>query len=47
MDSDRKDAELHQGYFHDALTMFAQSEAVSKLWELDLLGIQDPQCNPQ
>jgi len=27
-----------------ALTMFAQNEPVNKLWELDLLGIQDPQC---
>jgi hypothetical protein len=27
-----------------ALTMFAQSEPVNKLWELDVLGIQDPQC---
>jgi hypothetical protein len=25
------------------LTMFAQSEPVNKLWELDILGIQDPQ----
>jgi hypothetical protein len=27
-----------------ALTMFTQSEPVNKLWELDVLGIQDPQC---
>ena len=27
-----------------ALTMFAQSEPVNKLWELDVLGIHDPQC---
>jgi hypothetical protein len=27
-----------------ALTMFAQREPVNKLWELDLLGIQIPQC---
>jgi len=26
-----------------ALTLFAQSEPVNKLWELDVLGIQDPQ----
>ena len=25
-----------------ALSMFIHSEAVSKLWELDVLGIQDP-----
>jgi len=25
-----------------ALSMFVHSEAVSKLWELDVLGIQDP-----
>jgi hypothetical protein len=27
-----------------ALTMFAQSEPVNILWELDVLGIQDHQC---
>jgi hypothetical protein len=26
-----------------ALTIFAQSDPVNKLWELDVLGIQDPQ----
>jgi len=26
-----------------ALTLFAQTEPVNKLWELDVLGIQDPQ----
>jgi len=26
-----------------ALSLFAQSEPVNKLWELDVLGIQDPQ----
>jgi hypothetical protein len=26
-----------------ALTMFAQSEPMNKLWELDVLRIQDPQ----
>jgi len=27
-----------------AFAMFAQSEVVSKLWELGVLGIQDPNC---
>ena len=27
-----------------AVTMFAHSEPANKLWKLDVLGIQDPQC---
>ena len=43
LNCDWEDAESTESYM-TALTMFAQSEPVNKLWELDVLGIQDPQC---